>query len=121
MVPPCGEQPTVPLDSFSVLLDGFLEHPAPFKLFWKIDSEFKLCLEVVQFLDLFCNLTKKKKKLKFWGSLYVHEGSSHLHGFTFMLLLSWGLLQRSSGDAKWPKFEREAQDRRVRGRFLGMV
>lgn len=66
-----GEWPRVRLNSFYVVLDRFLEHPAPFKFFWRIDSGFQLHhLEVGKFLDLFCvwDMTKKNR-CKFQGGL----------------------------------------------------
>jgi len=104
-------------------------NPAPFTLFWKIDSAFTFHLQVVQFLDLFPSLGIDKNRLRSWG-----RHSSHIEGpatYTwsptcfcgFFRLNSslLGFLQGSSDNPKWAKVEREAQDRRSRGRLLMMV
>lgn len=49
------------VESFSVVLDGFLVHPAPFKFFRKIDSGFRFQLEAIQFLGLFQAMGKDQK------------------------------------------------------------
>ena len=90
------------VESFSVVLDGFLVHLAPFKFFWKIDSGFRFQLEAIQFLGLFQTMGKDQKHVKILGQallswrVFLPTGGSPVC-FCGIFRLNLHLLQRSSG------------------------